>query len=108
LLANGIDANAIIQRRLGDGAEPNTRKPDSQKPGFLWHRPTIVFGVPALGYAIREDKSDDLWIVQMLLNSRADPNGIVTESFDIGEGLGKETALLKAIARNKLATVIFY
>jgi hypothetical protein len=44
----------------------------------------------------------------MLLNSRADPNGIVTESFDIGEGLGKETALLKAIARNKLATVIFY
>jgi ankyrin repeat protein len=105
----GIDANAIIQRRIGDGVEPvsqpDSRKSDSQKPGFLWRRPTIVFGVSALGYAIQNVKSDDLWIVQMLLNSGADPNSIVTDSCDSWDGFEKRTALLEAISHNNLTTV---
>ena len=105
LLANGIDANAIIQRRFADVAEPDSRKPDSQNPGFLWRRPAIVFGVSALGYAIQKVKGDDLEIVQMLLNSGADPNSIVTNSFDFYQGFGKRTALLEAIEHDNLAMV---
>ena len=105
LLANGIDANAIIQRRFADGAKPNSRKPDSQNPGFLRRRPTIAFGVSALGYAIQKVKGDDLGIVQMLLNSGADPNSIVTNSFDSHKRFGKRTALLEAIRYDNLAMV---
>ena len=111
LLANGIDANAIIQRSFADGAKPDawksqSRKPDSQNPGFLWRRPTIVFGLSALGYAIQKvNDGDDLEIVQMLLNSGADPNSFVTNSFDSDEGFWKRTALLEAIEHDNLAMV---
>jgi ankyrin repeat protein len=95
LLAKGIDANAIIQRGFGDGVESNS----------LCRRPDIVFGVSALGYAIQEDNSDNLWIVQALLNSGAGPNSIVTNSFDPFENFETRTALLEAINRNNLAMV---
>jgi ankyrin repeat protein len=95
LLTKGIDANAIIQPGFGDEVESNS----------LRDRPTIVFGVSALGYAIQKDNSDDLWTVQALLNSGADPNSIVTNSFDSFKGLETRTALLEAINSNNLATV---
>lgn len=99
-LANGIDANVIIQRRLEDGPEL-----ESPKPGFPSRRPTIVFEVSALGRAIEKDESNDLWIVQMLLNSRADPNSIVTDYFDYYYyRFQKRTALLIAIDCYNLAT----
>jgi len=106
MLSNGIDANTIIHRTIGDGPEEtNSRKSDSQKSGFLWHRPTIVFGVSALGYVIQKDESDDLWIVQMLLDSGADPNGIVSDSFGFYEGFEKRTAILEAIDYDNLTMV---
>jgi len=105
LLANGIDPNEIIRRKFNDGPESDSRGPYFPEPGFPWCRPTIVFGVSALGYAIQEDKSDDLWIVQMLLNSGADPNSIMTNSFYSDGRFRKGTALLKAIDLNYLDMV---
>jgi ankyrin repeat protein len=95
LLAKGMDANAIIQPGFGDETASES----------LWCRPAIVFGVSALGYAIRDDKSDDLWVLQVLLDSGADPNSIVTRSFDAFKGFETRTALLEAINENNLATV---
>jgi ankyrin repeat protein len=95
LLAKGIDANAIIQPGFGDEVGSNSR----------CRRPTIVFGVSALGYAIQKDDSDDLWIVQALLNSGAGPNSIVTRSYSCYEGFETRTALLEAINWNSLAMV---
>jgi ankyrin repeat protein len=109
LLANGMDANEIVKRRVSDGREPDSREPDSPKPGFPWRRPTIDFGVSAFGSAIQRDESEDLWIVQMLLNNGADPNSIVTDSFGYFDycydRFEKATALLEAVRSNKLAMV---
>jgi ankyrin repeat protein len=87
LLANGVDANAIVRQKLGDGETSSRRD-----------APTIRYGESALGTAIKTDKSNGLWIVRMLLRGGADPNSIVIESTN-------STALLVAINQKNLALV---
>jgi len=87
LLANGVDVNAIVRQKFGDIEKP-----------FRGGASTICYGESALGTAIRTDKSNNLWIVQMLLRGGADPNSIVTES-------PNNTALLAAINQKNIALV---
>jgi ankyrin repeat protein len=87
LLANGVDANAIVHQKLGDELTPSRGNAS-----------TICYGESALGTAIKTDKSNELWIVQMLLRNGADPNSIVIESTN-------STALLAAINQKNLALV---
>jgi ankyrin repeat protein len=87
LLANGVDANAIVRQRLGDKATSSREKAS-----------TICYGESALGTAIKTDKSNDLWIVRILLRGGADLNSIVIES-------PNNTALLAAINQKNLALV---
>ncbi|KAH8684351.1 ankyrin repeat-containing domain protein [Tricladium varicosporioides] len=91
LLAEGIDANIIIPRKLGDWAVPGC--PLLRNP----LDPYLISGESALGTAIEWDKSENSWIVRMLLHGGADPNSIVTYNH--------QTALLLAINRNNLALV---
>lgn len=87
LLANGVDANAIVHRKLGDRATSSRGNAS-----------TTCCGESALGTAIKTDKSNGLWIVRMLLRGGADPNSIVIESTN-------STALLVAINQKNLALV---
>jgi ankyrin repeat protein len=109
LLANGIDANEIVKRGFSDGVsdrrQPESGEPDSPNPDFPWRRPSISCGVSAFGYAIQQDESEDLWIVQMLLNHGADPNSIVADDFGSFSDYDKATALLEAVKSNELAMV---
>jgi hypothetical protein len=66
LVANGVDTNAIIRKKLGDNAASSIRKASM-----------IRYEESAFGTAIRTDKSNDLWVVRMLLRGGADPNSIV-------------------------------
>jgi ankyrin repeat protein len=70
LLTNKIEVNLAVRRHSG------TKK--------------TRYGESALGTSIKEDKSPDLWIVQMILRAGGDPNRIVTET-------PKHSALLAAI-----------
>jgi ankyrin repeat protein len=87
LLANGVDVNAIVRQRLGDGPAPSRG-----------NALAICYGESALGTAIKTDKSNELWIVQMLLRNGADPNSIVIESTN-------STALLAAINQKNIVLV---
>jgi ankyrin repeat protein len=87
LLANGVDANTIVHRKLGDKAM-----------SFRGNISTSCYGESALGTAIKTDKSNDLWIVRILLRGGADPNSIAIES-------PNGTALLAAINQKNLALV---
>lgn len=87
LLANGVDANAIVRRKRGDGATSSKGNAS-----------TTCYGESALGTAIKTDKSNGLWIVRMLLRGGADPNSIVIES-------PNNTALLAAINQKNIALV---
>jgi ankyrin repeat protein len=87
LLANRVDANTIVHQKLGDKAT-----------FFGENAPTICYGESALGTAIKMDKSNDLWIVRILLRAGADPNSIAIES-------PNSTALLAAIDQKNLALV---
>jgi ankyrin repeat protein len=91
LLAEGIDANVIIHRMFEDVAVPSYRL---HTPPLA---PYLTYGGSALGSAIKWDKSEDSWIVRMLLRGGADPNSIVTDD--------RQTALLVAIGENNLALV---
>jgi Ankyrin repeats (3 copies) len=87
LVANGVDTNAIVCKKIGDKAAPSTQRAS-----------TIRFGESAFGTAIRTDKRNEFWVVRMLLRGGADPNSIVIES-------PKRTALLAAIDQKNLALV---
>jgi ankyrin repeat protein len=87
LLANGVDVNAIVHQKLGDRVMFSGGNASA-----------IRYGESALGTAIKTDKSNDLWIVRMLLRGGADPNSIVIES-------SNSTALLAAIDQKNLALV---
>lgn len=87
LLANGVDVNAIVHQKLDDGPMPS-----------IGNASTTRYGESALGTAIKRDKSNDLWVVLMLLRGGADPNSIVIESTN-------STALLAAINQKNLALV---
>jgi ankyrin repeat protein len=87
LLANGVDVNAIVRQKLGD-------RPTPSRGNAL----AICYGESALGTAIKTDKSNELWIVQMLLRNGADPNSIVIESTN-------STALLAAINQKNIVLV---
>jgi hypothetical protein len=84
LLTNGVDANTLIRCD-----NYNKKKWDSLEG-------EDVVMESALGSAIKTDKSNDLWIVQMLLRRGVNPNNIVGP---------KETALLAAINQNSLPLV---
>ncbi len=84
LLANGLDATTMSHGNIGD------------KSGRQSLKPAIFFGESPLGTAIKMDKSQDLWVLQMLLNYGADPNSVVLES-------PNRTALLAAIDQNNPA-----
>jgi ankyrin repeat protein len=81
LLSKGIEANAVIRYNI------------KEKRIWEWGK---VIEESALGAAIKTDKSNDLWIMQMLLRRGANPNSIVSP---------KETALLAAINQNSLPLV---
>jgi ankyrin repeat protein len=102
LLANGVDANAIVHPKLGDEATPFRGNPFRGNPfrgnASRGNASTICYGESALGTAIKTDKSNELWIVQMLLRNGADPNSIVIESTN-------STALLAAINQKNLVLV---
>jgi ankyrin repeat protein len=70
LLANKIEVNLAVRRHSGTK--------------------NLRCGESALGTSIKEDKSTDLWIVQMILRVGGDPKRIVTET-------PKHSALLAAI-----------
>lgn len=98
LLANGIDSNAIIHRKIGDKKQyfppsslPPPPPPPPSPPGSPLPLPNFVYEESALGCAIRTDKSDDLRIVRMLLSGGANPNSMVAND---------QTALLAAIDQN--------
>jgi ankyrin repeat protein len=90
LLANGVDANAIVRPKLGD----KVMSPRENASPIYYGE----YGESALGTAIKTDKSNDLWIVRILLRGGADPNSIVIE-------LVNSTALLAAINQKNLALV---
>jgi len=87
LLANGVDTNTFSFIGFGDEA-----------PSYLGKYWTINENESALGTAIQTDKSNDLWIVRMLLRYGADPNSVVMES-------PKRTALLTAINQKNVVLV---
>lgn len=91
LLAKGIDANVIFNRKAGDQAVLNYLFP--RTPGARY------YGIEqsALGYAIASDKSEDSGIVRLLLQCGADPNSIVASD--------PHTALLAAIHEGNLGLV---
>lgn len=89
LLGKGIDANIILNERVGDVVKMFY---DSQLP----LAPYIERGHSALGFSIKSDKSKDSGIVRLLLH-RADPNSIVTNS--------RQTALLMGIDEGNLGLV---
>jgi ankyrin repeat protein len=91
LLTKGIDANAIINNRVGD--QVVSTYPSSKTS----REPYLQIGKSALGFAIESDKSKDLGIVRLLLHGGADPNGIVTNHH--------RTALLVAINESNLGLV---
>jgi ankyrin repeat protein len=70
LLTNKIEVNLAVRRHSGTKI--------------------LRYGESALGTSIKEDKSPDLWIVQMILRAGGDPKSIVTET-------PKRSALLAAI-----------
>lgn len=69
LIAYGIDANAIVRPNIGNTAAYFSRNVSS-----------VNCGESALGTAIQTDRSNDLWIVQMLLRGGANAKSIVIES----------------------------
>lgn len=91
LLSKWIDANAILNRKLGDQAAFPYDPPTTSR------APNLTSGLSALGFAIKSDKSKDSWIVRLLLHSGADPNSIVSN--------GHQTALLVAIDESNLGLV---
>lgn len=91
LLAKGIDANAIINKKVGDQAV------SARPPSKISREPYLQTGQSALGFAIESDKSKDSGIVRLLLHGGADPNGIVTSNH--------RTALLVAIDESNLGLV---
>jgi ankyrin repeat protein len=86
LLAFGVDANKPINRQR-DMVHYNQD---------MWLQSS--FGESCFGTAIRRDKSQDLWIVRMLLKMGANPNSIATER-------PKRTPLLAAIELQNLSLV---
>jgi ankyrin repeat protein len=91
LLAEGIDASAILNRKFGDKAVfPFPSSKTSREPN-------LTSGQSALGFAIKSDNSKDSWIVRLLLHSGTDPNSIVTNDH--------QTALLMAIDESNLGLV---
>jgi len=110
LLTNGIDPNAIIHRKIGDKiprvpgqyachspqALPLPPGHHAPFPPPFLPLPNFMYEESALGCAIRTDKSEDLWIVQMLLCGGADPNSTVAYG---------QTALLAAVDENNLSLV---
>ncbi|KFY93237.1 hypothetical protein V498_04525 [Pseudogymnoascus sp. VKM F-4517 (FW-2822)] len=83
LLAKGIDANAIVNLKVGvEGEGIYTSSKTSWEPKFYR-------GKSALGFAIQSDESNDSRIVRLLLEGGADPNSIATND--------GRTALLVAI-----------
>ncbi len=91
LLSKGIDANTILNRKLGDTTGFPYRSPQAPQ------EPNLTSGLSALGFAIKSDKSEDSWIVRLLLHSGADPKSIVTDDH--------QTALLVAIDDGNLGLV---
>jgi ankyrin repeat protein len=81
LLINGIDANTVIQYNNKDGDLGECVQARAES---------------ALGSAIKTDKSNDFWIIKMLLHGGADPNGVVGD---------RKTALVAAIDQNSLPLV---
>jgi ankyrin repeat protein len=91
LLAKGIDANAIINRKVGYQAVSTYPTSKTSR------EPYLQTGQSALGFAIESDKSKDSGIVRLLLHGGADPNCIVTRDY--------QTALLAAIYASNLGLV---
>jgi ankyrin repeat protein len=90
-----ISSNAaMIRVILSNGVDPNTILGSHYC--FIYSK--ILGRESAFGTAIRLDTSKDLWIIQMLLRSGADPNKIVDETHN-------HTALLAAIERKSLGCV---
>lgn len=73
LLSNGIDPNTIVR---GHYSRYNTSDINTEDD---LHEGESAYGDSALGFAIRSDKSDDLWVITMLLRGGANPNGLVSE-----------------------------
>jgi len=85
LLSNGVDPNTIVRFQYGEN--------QGWASVSFSHRRDSAFGT-----AIRLDRSNDLWMIQMLLRGGANPNKIVCET-------PNQTALLAAINKKSLRLV---
>jgi ankyrin repeat protein len=88
LLSNGVDPNTIVRRQYGK----NEAQADALPPSVSG------YGRSALGVAIRHDKSQDFWMINMLLRGGANLNRIVSEA-------GGLNALTAAVDQKNLRLV---
>ena len=73
LLSNGINPNTIVRRLYSRYSRSDSNTEDDL------HVHGNAYDDSAFGFAIHSDKSDDLWMINMLLRGGANPNGIVSE-----------------------------